>query len=597
MVLTDASAAGVVAVRANDFLNSLGVCTHIAQGADSESGVAAALTYTGIRNIRDDGSTSATTLQEWIYVHNNTPNGAKVSLLPINGNVASSLYEYEQLAAAGALLDAEGPNEPNNWPVTYDGQTSSGTTSLPIAEFQRDLYAAVKADPKLAGIPVFASSEAGGSEPNNVGLQYLTIPSGAGTLLPDGTQYADYANTHNYVCDHLTGITENNIAWQAENPTLNSSWDGMYVEYGHTWWSPGYNGYTTAQLPTVPRVTTETGWVTQGTDAITQDQQGKLFMNLYLDAFKEGWSDTFIYMLHDSSSQGYWGLVNTDYSDKLSATYMHNMTTILADTSSAFTPGSVNYSIPNEPSTVHDMLIEKSNGTYELAVWDEEATGSDTVTVNLGATYGTVNLYDPTVGTSPTQTLTNASSVTLTLSDHPMIIELPALESLAGTPIANSLAPSLTPNQLGRVVQAAIADWAATGLSTTQIASLEHVQFAIATLPSGILGETLGNTITIDKNGYGWWLGGDDVAPNKVDLLTVVTHELGHELGLPDVNTQSQPNDVMDGTLAPGVRRQLFAELGDTDGVSDLSIQRWLEGGSHNEGQGDGDQTWLEWGV
>jgi hypothetical protein len=60
---------------------------------------------------------------------------------------------------------------------------------------QRDLYRAVKSDPKLAGIPVFASSEAGGSEPNNCGLQFLTIPKGAGTLMPDGTIYADYANT------------------------------------------------------------------------------------------------------------------------------------------------------------------------------------------------------------------------------------------------------------------------------------------------------------------------------------------------------------------------------------------------------------------
>ena len=46
-------------------------------------------------------------------------------LLPINGDIAASLAEYETLAAAGALLAAEGPNEPNNWHVTYQGATSS----------------------------------------------------------------------------------------------------------------------------------------------------------------------------------------------------------------------------------------------------------------------------------------------------------------------------------------------------------------------------------------------------------------------------------------------------------------------------------------
>jgi hypothetical protein len=35
-----------------------------------------------------------------------------------------------------------------------------------------------------------------------------------------------------------------------------------------------------------------------------------------------------------------------------------------------------------------------------------------------------VAIYDPTLGASPTQSLKNVSSVQLTLSDHPMIIEI-----------------------------------------------------------------------------------------------------------------------------------------------------------------------------
>ncbi len=51
-----------------------------------------------------------------------------------------------------------------------------------------------------------------------------------------------------------------------------------------------------------------------------------------------------------------------------------------------------------------------------------EAT--DHVTVNLGGTHATVNVYDVTVGATPTQALSNVSSVPLTLSDHPMIIDI-----------------------------------------------------------------------------------------------------------------------------------------------------------------------------
>jgi hypothetical protein len=59
-----------------------------------------------------------------------------LDLLPISGNIAASLQEYETLAAAGALLAAEGPNEPNNWHVSYQGATSSKETSMPVVLFQ-----------------------------------------------------------------------------------------------------------------------------------------------------------------------------------------------------------------------------------------------------------------------------------------------------------------------------------------------------------------------------------------------------------------------------------------------------------------------------
>jgi len=423
-----AADADSTAIKANDFLNSIGVCTHISQGEDSPSKVAESLAYAGIRAVRDDGSKNPKTLQSFIDVHQ--ASGAKVVPLPINGDIAASLEEYETLAAAGALLAAEGPNEPNNFKVTYHGKRSSNKTSMPVAEFQRDLYAAVKADPKLAGIPVFHTSEAGGSEPDNCGLQFLTIPKGAGALMPDGTQFADFANAHNYVCDHgLKGITEDNIAWNAEAPALNGKWDGLYVEYGHTWWGKGFDGYTEAQLETLPRVTTETGWNTRtgsggnGT-SISEEEQGKLFLNLYLDAFKRHWSYTFIYMLRDSRGQGYWGLIRNDYTHKPSATCLHNMTTILADKSSSFTPGKIDYTIPAEPATVHDLLLQKSNGTFELAVWGEHAKGSSDVVVQLGAKYPSVRVYDPTTGSAPIQNLANVSSVPLTVSDHAFIVEI-----------------------------------------------------------------------------------------------------------------------------------------------------------------------------
>lgn len=409
---------GPLARAANDFLDSLGACTHVGQGVDDPTMSATALAFAGIRGIRDDGVASH--VGDWIAMHQAA--GVRLSLLT-DQDVSSTVGMAESLAAAGALLAVEGPNEPNNFPVTYNGATSSSTTFMPVAQLQRDLYAAVHADAALAGIPVFHSSEAGGSEPDDVGLQWLVIPTGANATMPDGTPYADYANTHNYVTGtQNTGLVDNN-AWGAEDPVLNGAWDGMYVEYSHTW-NKGFAGYATSDLPAVPRVTTETGWPTQGAGAITEEQQARLFLNLYLAAFARGWSYTFIYMLRDDPTQGYWGLFGTDYSAKTSGTYVHNLTAILADTPGGAAPGHLNYSIAGEPVTVHDLLLQKADRTFELAVWDERADGSaDAVAVDLGRSYSTVNVYDPTTGTAPVMTLDDVATVSLTLSDHPVIIE------------------------------------------------------------------------------------------------------------------------------------------------------------------------------
>ena len=150
-------------------------------------------------------------------------------------------------------------------------------------------------------------------------------------------------------------------------------------------------------------------------------------MNVYLAQFKQGWAYTFIYQLKDNDG-GYansFGIFDTNANPKLGATYIHNLTSVLNDTAS-FTPGTLNYSIPGEPATVHDLLLEKGNGAFELVVWDERPVGeaTDNVTVNLGNQHGTVNVYDVTVGTSSLQTLINVSSVALTLTDHPLIVEV-----------------------------------------------------------------------------------------------------------------------------------------------------------------------------
>ena len=71
------------------------------------------------------------------------------------------------------------------------------------------------------------------------------------------------------------------------------------------------------------------------------------------------------------------------------------------------------------------MLLQNSEGVFQLAVWGERVTGTDRVTVHLGGVYPSAKVYDPTVGTDPVRTANGIDSLTLTLSDHPLIIAIP----------------------------------------------------------------------------------------------------------------------------------------------------------------------------
>ena len=86
-------------------------------------------------------------------------------------------------------------------------------------------------------------------------------------------------------------------------------------------------------------------------------------------------------------------------------------------------PGPLSYSIPEQPATVHELLLQKSDGTFQLIIWGERVAGSDEVAVRLGESAG-VKIYDPTAGIDPIQTLTGVDSLKLTVSDHPFVLEI-----------------------------------------------------------------------------------------------------------------------------------------------------------------------------
>jgi hypothetical protein len=91
---------------------------------------------------------------------------------------------------------------------------------------------------------------------------------------------------------------------------------------------------------------------------------------------------------------------------------------------------------------------------------------------------------------------------------------------------------------------------------------LNQVTTDVVDLPGDMLGGATGTGILIDVNaaGYGWHtdsaitVSGTAVEPGRMDLLSVIQHELGHLLGFEDLDADEHVDDLMSGTLESGTR-------------------------------------------
>jgi hypothetical protein len=204
-------------------------------------------------------------------------------------------------------------------------------------------------------------------------------------------------------------------------------------------------------------VETEGGWCTasinnDGNPPYTLDQttQAIYVLNMYLDMFSAGFGYTLVYHLFDvdtgtSSCFNNYGFFQSDkVTPKVSATAVRNLQTILFDGGSspgAFTPGSLSYSITGLKNGQgvgtggFAMLLQTSNGWFDLMLWNEpqiwdgvanaEITpAAQSVHITLPQVFGKVNVYDPMTGTAPIATSSNVSSLNVSLTKDPLIVEL-----------------------------------------------------------------------------------------------------------------------------------------------------------------------------
>jgi hypothetical protein len=234
-------------------------------------------------------------------------------------------------------------------------------------------------------------------------------------------------------------------------------------------------------------------------------------------------------------------------------------------------------------ANIHDNVVP-ATGSFDYPSFD--GNGGQLVFVNVTA--GAIaQLVDnaPASGTATAELQSHntgnsfANGVTLIagpISTPPLNAAPGGVQALVPTPGETNLSQA----ELNSVVAAAIAQWAAAGASPSQLAAMLAVSFTVADLAGDRIGEQSSPkhiTIDTDAAGHGWFVdstpndnsefthaanaAGTDLytdpsnaAAGHMDLLTAVTHELGHVIGLDD-STSGDVHDLMYIDLVDGERR------------------------------------------
>jgi hypothetical protein len=381
-------------IRAADFIGDLGVNVTV-EGPKTASTIVQDMAYLGLSRVRSAAVNPADPSSQVAAYGTLAAAGLKFDFftrLPVAG-VLGSINALVS-AHAGSVTAIEGPNEVNVFPMTYGGLTGNAAALA----YQAALYKGVKSDPLLASTPV---------------INFCSDPYASGP--------SDASNAQPYPQDGKQPSAQLTYAYDKR----------------------------LAQAPGKPVYFTEAGYATltqpgqaEGVDEATQ---AKLDLNLVMDAAELGVASTYLYDLIDNAADpagthpvDHFGLFTTTGAAKPSAVAIHNLTTILADTgasATSFTPTPLHDIINGLPTDGSSLVIEKSSGVYDIVVWAEPqiwnaatateiAAAPTAVTINLGAQFKQVQVFDPLLSTAPVSVASNTSTVTISVVDHPLIVQV-----------------------------------------------------------------------------------------------------------------------------------------------------------------------------
>jgi hypothetical protein len=411
------------APRSDDFVDSIGVCTHWSYEntpyGKTYALVKKRLAESGIRHIRD--GLSVRELELWREL------GIRSTIVsdPRDHDLGTFMTAWK--VSPGLLDMIEGANEPNNFWLLFKSSYRGEGWPQGVRLWQDDLYKAVRAEPLLARIPVASTTP---------------ILDGGIALAPL-TSFDDIA-FHPYA--------------GGEMPSTNIVWGDLCVRRALALLGSGNNA---KQM-----VATESGYHNclsdhrvpgGGQPGISEKAGGCYFPRQFAEYWNAGIVRTFSYELIDESvnpndPEANFGLLRNDASPKPGFSAVANLISLLSE--SQWDPKSLHWirtEAPDRafplaiegPSNVHHTLLSRADGGINLLLWQEVRsfdikTGKDLspepehVTIRLATPLATT-LYRPLMGIQPQNSWEASKSIVVSVPDDVVILRLAASVGSEGT--------------------------------------------------------------------------------------------------------------------------------------------------------------------
>lgn len=384
-----AAATAAPARSADSFVGSIGVNTHFYYSntpyVEKFSLVKQRLAELGVRHIRENIAPNDRP-DQYQRLRELSALGIKADLIlgdPRNGiSTLDHMIATVKNELPGAVDSVEGPNE-------FNAQGVSNWESM-LREYQQHLYTAVKSDPALSSLTVIGPSITNWGDAEKLG-------NISGML--------DVGCAHPYTSRPPETVVTESLERSAQT------------------------------AGTKPAFTTETGYHTalnykSSSEAflpVTEAAQAVYMPRVFLEQFRRGVARTYSYELLNqfpdaklTERESNWGLLRNDLSKKPAFDAVQNLISILKDSGSGSAPGSLDYSLEGNQESLRQLLLQKSDGSYYLALWRATSVwdavkqitldpGSSPISVKFNQPVSSVQLFSPNVSSTAVASVANPS--------------------------------------------------------------------------------------------------------------------------------------------------------------------------------------------